>query len=162
MDATRAFLASLNLPPGDAYDLPTSPRRFPGGGQYRVEIPSIDEAAAGLVGNLTGTIHAEPGDAQAVAPLVAVLRDKVGRLVRNGYPTGVAVVPAMQHGGPYPATTASGHTSVGLVTIRRFLRPVAHQHAPQQLMPPALADDNPLRIRRLVDGLWTEAPLAGG
>jgi NADP-dependent aldehyde dehydrogenase len=120
------------------------------------------EAAAGLAGNLTGTIHAEPDDAQVVAPLVAALLGKVGRLVWNGYPTGVAVVPAMQHGGPYPATTASGHTSVGLTAVRRFLRPVAYQNAPQQLMPPALADGNPLRIRRLVDGVWTEAPLTGG
>lgn len=120
------------------------------------------EAAAGLAGNLTGTIHAEPDEALAVAPLAAALREKVGRLVWNGYPTGVAVVSAMQHGGPYPATTASGHTSVGLTAVRRFLRPVAYQNAPQQLMPAALADDNPLRIRRLVDGVWTEAPLTGG
>jgi 2,5-dioxopentanoate dehydrogenase len=117
------------------------------------------DAAAGLAGNLTGTIHAEPEEAQAVAPLVAALREKVGRLVWNGYPTGVAVVSAMQHGGPYPATTDAGHTSVGLTAVRRFLRPVAYQNAPQQVLPPALGDSNPLRIRRRVDGAWTDAPL---
>jgi 2,5-dioxopentanoate dehydrogenase len=123
----------------------------------RVPHGKYAEAAAALDGSLTGTIHAEPHEAETVAPLAAALREKVGRLIWNGYPTGVAVVPSMQHGGPYPATTFPGHTSVGLTAVRRFLRPVAYQNAPEWLLPPALRDANPLRIRRLVNGTWTDA-----
>lgn len=123
----------------------------------RVPVTRYAEAAAGVEGSLTGTIHAEPDEAEMVAPVAEALRGKVGRVIWNGYPTGVAVVPAMHHGGPYPATTAAGHTSVGLTAVRRFLRPVAYQNAPQWLLPPVLRDANPLRIRRLVNGTWTDA-----
>jgi NADP-dependent aldehyde dehydrogenase len=74
----------------------------------------------------------------------------VGRVIWNGYPTGVAVSWAMQHGGPWPATT-SGHTSVGTTAIRRFLRPISWQSAPQHVVPPELRD-GPVRIPRRVDG----------
>jgi len=102
-----------------------------------------------LSGELTATIHASSDDPFA-AKLDAVLRAVVGRVIWNGYPTGVAVSWAMQHGGPWPATT-SAHTSVGTTAIRRFLRPVAWQDAPQQVLPPELRDE-PATIPRRVDG----------
>jgi NADP-dependent aldehyde dehydrogenase len=106
-------------------------------------------------GALTFTIHAGAGEGAELAPLQWRMADRVGRILWNGYPTGVAVTPAMQHGGPYPATTSSLHTSVGTAAIRRFQRPVAFQDAPQEALPPALRDGNPLAIRRLEDGVWT-------
>ena len=117
-------------------------------------------AARALPGNLTATIHAEADDAVFAAELAAALQHKVGRVVWNGFPTGVAVTDAMVHGGPYPATTASATTSVGLAAIRRFLRPVAWQDAPDALLPPALQDANPWGLARKIDGTWTSAPVA--
>ena len=113
------------------------------------------EIAAALHGNLTATIHADESDRDWAAPLAETLAAGAGRIVWNGFPTGVAVIPAMQHGGPYPATTAASHTSVGTAAIRRFLRPVAWQNAPDAMLPEALRDANPLRIQRLIDGSWT-------
>jgi NADP-dependent aldehyde dehydrogenase len=117
------------------------------------EAEELRTAAAGLEGNLTATIHSEPGDEHAVAELVEVLSDRVGRIIHNGYPTGVAVTWAQHHGGPYPATTAPRDTSVGTGAIRRFLRPVAHQDADQAVLPAALRDDNPWGLPRRVDGV---------
>jgi len=117
------------------------------------------EAAARLDGNLTATVHAEDADSDWARRLSAILSTKVGRIVWNGFPTGVAVTDAMVHGGPYPATTASATTSVGLAAIRRFQRPVAWQEAPDALLPAALQDRNPLGVRRRVDGQVTEAPV---
>jgi len=116
------------------------------------------EVGRRLRGNLTATVHAEASEAQNVRPLVEELREKVGRLIWNGYPTGVAVTHAMMHGGPYPASTVALHTSVGTAAIKRWLRPVAYQSYPAELLPPALRDGNPLRIMRLVDGEWTRDP----
>jgi NADP-dependent aldehyde dehydrogenase len=110
------------------------------------------EAASVLGGTLTATIHAEDDEASAVEPLVRLLRDRAGRLVWNGWPTGVAVSRAMHHGGPFPATTHAAHTSVGGTAIRRFLRPVVFQDYPAALLPPALQDGNPLRLLRRIDG----------
>lgn len=73
-------------------------------------------------------------------------------MVFNGFPTGVEVSPAMQHGGPYPATTDARFTSVGTAAILRFVRPICYQNAPSSCLPPALQDANPLGIRRLVNG----------
>ena len=84
---------------------------------------------------------------------------KPGRLLWNGFPTGVEVVYSMQHGGPYPATTAPATTSVGMTAIKRFLRPVAFQNLPDSLLPPALQDANPLGIWRVVDEKWTKDAL---
>lgn len=116
------------------------------------------EAARRLHGNLTATVHAEASEAEDVRELVEELREKVGRLIWNGYPTGVAVTHAMMHGGPYPSSTLPLHTSVGSAAIKRFLRPVAYQSYPAELLPPELRDDNPLGIMRLVDGKWTASP----
>lgn len=101
-------------------------------------------------GSLTATLHAEPGD--EIAPVVAALRSKAGRLLFAGWPTGVAVTWSQQHGGPYPATT-SIHTSVGTSAARRWLRPLAFQDAPASVLPAALLDGNPLGIVRRVDGV---------
>ncbi|GLW97998.1 aldehyde dehydrogenase (NADP(+)) [Microtetraspora sp. NBRC 16547] len=104
-------------------------------------------------GNLTATLHSEPGEEELAARLVSVLRDRAGRLVFNGYPTGVAVAWAQQHGGPYPSATEPATTSVGTAAIFRFLRPVAYQDTPPALLPEALRDDNPLGVPRHVDGV---------
>jgi acyl-CoA reductase-like NAD-dependent aldehyde dehydrogenase len=99
----------------------------------------LTEAARSIPGSLTATIHAQPGpDDALVQELLPELTSRAGRIVFDGVPTGVAVVEAMQHGGPYPATTSSAHTSVGLFAIKRFLRPVAFQNAPNQWLPPTL------------------------
>lgn len=106
-------------------------------------------AVGAVEGSLTGTIHAAPGE--DVGPLVDLLAPRVGRLLFGGWPTGVAVTWSQQHGGPWPATT-SVHTSVGATAIRRFLRPLAFQDAPEAVLPPELHDSNPLEIPRRVDG----------
>jgi NADP-dependent aldehyde dehydrogenase len=121
-----------------------------------VEYADGDEmlaAAETFSGNLTATVQAEDADAATLPPLLDVLRDRAGRLVYNGWPTGVAVAAAMHHGGPFPSTTASIHTSVGTTAIRRFLRPVCYQNTPQALLPEALQDANPLGLPRRVDGV---------
>jgi NADP-dependent aldehyde dehydrogenase len=85
---------------------------------------------------------------------VRQLIDKVGRIVFNGYPTGVAVTWAMHHGGPYPSSTFPHHTSVGATAIRRFLRPIAYQDAPEAQLPLELREDNPLQLPRRVNGRY--------
>jgi NADP-dependent aldehyde dehydrogenase len=112
--------------------------------------------ARSLKGHLTATLHATDKDLATHAELVAVLRHKAGRLVVNGFPTGVEVCPSMHHGGPYPATTDSRSTSVGTAAIDRFARPVCFQGFPQSALPPELQDDNPRRIWRTVDGELTK------
>ncbi|MCM6762560.1 aldehyde dehydrogenase (NADP(+)) [Rathayibacter sp. ZW T2_19] len=107
-------------------------------------------ALAGFEGSLTGTVHAEPGE--DVAALVAVLAERVGRVLFDGWPTGVAVTWSQHHGGPWPATT-SLFTSVGATSIRRFQRPIAFQDAPEQLLPEELRESNPLGVPRRVDGV---------
>lgn len=122
-------------------------------------LAEMETLAEELPGNLTATVHAEPSEGDEVAPLVGTLQQKVGRLIWNGYPTGVAVTHAMQHGGPYPATTTPATTSVGTAAIKRFLRPVTYQNYPGALLPEALRDANPLGILRLLNGRWTTAPV---
>jgi NADP-dependent aldehyde dehydrogenase len=95
-------------------------------------------------GNLASTVHAAPDDRSAqLSGLVGVLAETSGRVLFGGWPTGVAVTPAMQHGGPWPATTSDAGTSVGTAAITRFLRGVSYQAAPQAMLPPQLRDDNP-------------------
>jgi NADP-dependent aldehyde dehydrogenase len=120
-----------------------------------VEYADHDEllsAAAAFDGNLTATVHAEDADAAAAASLLPLLQQRAGRVVWNGWPTGVAVTWAMQHGGPFPATVGSIHTSVGVTATRRFQRPVCFQDTPQAHLPEALRDRNVLGISRRVDG----------
>lgn len=109
-------------------------------------------AASAFGGQLTATVHGVDDDTIAPA-LLGVLREKAGRILWNGWPTGVAVSWAMHHGGPYPATTAVSHTSVGTSAIDRFLRPVTYQSMPQALLPEALRDDNPYAAPRRVNGI---------
>ncbi|GAA4635781.1 aldehyde dehydrogenase (NADP(+)) [Actinoallomurus vinaceus] len=106
-----------------------------------IEYSSEDElhaAAAAVPGSLTATVHAEPGDADLARELVTELSRHVGRVVYNGWPTGVAVNHAMQHGGPWPATTSPLHTSVGTAAIRRFQVPVTFQGLPEEVLPPTV------------------------
>ena len=105
-----------------------------------------------LEGQLTATIHCAPADADAARQLLPVLEDRVGRILFNGWPTGVEVGHAMVHGGPYPATSDSRTTSVGSLAIERFQRPVAYQDVPAELLPEAVRDDNPWGLRRRIDG----------
>lgn len=118
--------------------------------QYRSE-DELAELASLLGGQLTSTVQAEPDE--QLTDLVNVLRDKSGRVLWNGWPTGVTVSYAQFHGGPYPATT-SATTSVGTAAIGRFLRPVAYQTFPDAQLPPALQEANPWGITRRVDGRW--------
>jgi 2,5-dioxopentanoate dehydrogenase len=113
------------------------------------------QLAQSLQGHLTATLHATPADLTEYADLVRILERKVGRLLLNGFPTGVEVSHAMVHGGPYPATTDARSTSVGTAAIYRFARPVCYQDFPAQALPAALQNDNPLGILRLVNGQYS-------
>ncbi len=110
--------------------------------------------ALGALDNaLAGTMEIGEGELDLPARLSAFWRGRVGRIVVNGYPTGVAIGWATHHGGPFPATTNALHTSVGASAIRRWLRPVAYQSMPDALLPRELQGDNPLRLPRRVDGV---------
>lgn len=115
----------------------------------------LRETVKHLHGNLTTTIHGQEDEIAEAGDLFTVLREKAGRLIWNGFPTGVEVVYAMQHGGPYPATTAPATTSVGMTAVKRFMRPVAFQNMPDALLPDALKNANPLGILRIVNGQYT-------
>ena len=109
-----------------------------------VRARDLDEMAAlarGVPGQLTATLHMEPGDLDAARRLAPILERKAGRVLVNGFPTGVEVCDAMVHGGPYPASTNFGATSVGTLAIRRFLRPVSYQNWPAELLPADLTQD---------------------
>jgi alpha-ketoglutaric semialdehyde dehydrogenase len=108
-----------------------------------------------LEGQLTATVHATAGDRELAASLLPILERKAGRILFNGFPTGVEVSHAMVHGGPFPATSDSRATSVGATAIERFLRPVCYQDVPAELLPEALRDGNPLGLARVVDGQLT-------
>lgn len=105
-----------------------------------------------LEGQLTATVQADAGDKESAAALLPILERKAGRVLFNGYPTGVEVSFAMVHGGPFPATSDTRSTSVGATAIERFLRPVCYQNLPAGLLPEALQDGNPLGLWRLKDG----------
>ncbi|GAB3566325.1 aldehyde dehydrogenase (NADP(+)) [Spelaeicoccus albus] len=106
---------------------------------------------AALEGQLTATVHAD-ADEPIAGVLVDAMSERAGRVLWGGWPTGVTVTHAQQHGGPYPATTAPTTTSVGTAAIERFLRPVAYQNMPQTLLPEPVRDDNPWRVPQRVDG----------
>lgn len=124
-----------------------------------IEVEDATQLAAalqGLRGQLTATLIGEAQELLAYRWLAESLQEKVGRILLNGYPTGVEVCEAMVHGGPYPATSDARGTSVGTLAIERFLRPVCFQNYPDALLPEALQNANPLGIRRLVDGQVSE------
>ena len=117
------------------------------------------QLAESLQGHLTATLHATAEDLQEYEELVRILERKVGRLLINGFPTGVEVSHAMFHGGPFPATTDSRTTSVGTAAIYRFARPVCYQDFPDGALPEALQNHNPLHIWRLVNGQFTQGAM---
>lgn len=119
------------------------------------DVDEMSRVAAGLEGQLTATVHADEADHDAARQLLPTLETKAGRILFNGWPTGVEVGHAMVHGGPFPATSDSRTTSVGGRAIERFLRPVAYQDVPTSLLPSAIADGNPDGIWRRVDGELT-------
>jgi len=112
----------------------------------------LEEVARSLEGQLTATIHGTADDLARHGRLVEILKNKVGRLIFNGFPTGVEVSPAMNHGGPYPASSDVHFTSVGTAAIYRFARPICYQNFPAAALPVELRDENPRGIWRLVDG----------
>jgi len=154
---------------GGAYLLVTDGRKFAeerflheeifGPATLLVQCENADtliELAGGLEGQLSVTIHAEPEDQALSGRLLRILREKAGRIVWNGYPTGVEVAPSMHHGGPYPATTDSRFTSVGTAAIQRFARPVCYQALPQELLPTELRNTNIRKIWRMINGTMTK------
>lgn len=110
------------------------------------------QIAKKLKGQLTITVAATSDDVRENEELVHFLKDKCGRLLFNGMPTGVEVVYAMQHGGPFPATTDARFTSVGPDAVKRFVRPISFQNWPDEFLPEELKNENPLQISRIVDG----------
>lgn len=112
----------------------------------------VTRIAEHLEGQLTATLQMDDADIDAARKLLPTLERKAGRILVNGWPTGVEVGHAMVHGGPYPATSDSRSTSVGTAAIFRFLRPVCYQDLPDTLRPEAIKESNPLKLNRLVNG----------
>lgn len=112
-----------------------------------------------MKGQLTATLHSEGDEMGDYPELVDQLGLRVGRVLVNGFPTGVEVCDAMVHGGPFPASTDSRFTSVGTTAIARFVRPVCYQNFPESLLPEALRDHNPLNILRMINGEMTRAKI---
>lgn len=145
--SARDFLAS-----------PTLSEEIFGPAAVLIECRDLEDMAAvaqALEGQLTATLHLQPGDYAAARTLLPLLEQLAGRILVNGFPTGVEVAHAMMHGGPFPATTHPGFSSVGSQAIERFLRPVCYQNFPPELLAPELRDDNPLACWQLRDGVPT-------
>jgi 2,5-dioxopentanoate dehydrogenase len=124
-----------------------------------VEAESREEVlniARNLSGHLTATVHGTEEDLAGYQELIEILEQKVGRIVINGFPTGVEVCHAMVHGGPFPATTDGRSTSVGTAAIHRFSRPICYQNMPDNLLPDELKNKNALNVWRMVNGEWTK------
>jgi NADP-dependent aldehyde dehydrogenase len=115
-------------------------------------LSGLEEIAKNLEGQLTAAIHGTAEDLKSAGRLLQILERKAGRLIINGFPTGVEVCPAMNHGGPYPATTDTRFTSVGTAALLRFVRPICYQDFPPAQLPDALQDNNPLNLLRLING----------
>ncbi len=119
-------------------------------------VSEMEEAARDLEGHLSATVHGTPEDLETHKNLLNILQKKVGRIIINGYPTGIEVCAAMHHGGPYPATTDSHFTSIGTGSILRFGRPVCFQNFPDNLLPAQLRNKNEKDIWRLVNNELTK------
>jgi NADP-dependent aldehyde dehydrogenase len=124
------------------------------------DIAQLEQVLESLEGQLTATLHLESGDEASARRLLPILERKAGRILTNGWPTGVEVSPAMVHGGPFPATSDSRSSSVGTLAIERFLRPVCYQDLPAALLPHELQDST-ARYRRLIDGTFIAAAQDG-
>ena len=120
----------------------------------------LEQAAKNLTGNLTATLQATPSDLLRAKSLIKILERKVGRLVVNGFPTGVEVCHSMMHGGPFPSTTDSRFTSVGTSAIKRFLRPISYQNFPLEILISELANENDSAIWRKVNGELSNQPVS--
>ncbi len=118
----------------------------------RGSLEEIEATIPELEGQLTATVHGTDAELSANASLITALERRAGRLIINGFPTGVEVCHSMVHGGPFPSTSDGRSTSVGTMAIERFCRPVSWQGFPQDLLPAELRDDNPLGISRIEDG----------
>ena len=116
----------------------------------------LENIISNLEGQLTGTIIADDNEAQAHPNIINALQNRVGRIIFNGVPTGVEVCESMTHGGPYPASTDSRFTAVGIGSIKRWVRPFSYQDWPNHLLPLELQNENPLGIFRTIDGVRTK------
>ncbi|MEM7392494.1 MAG: aldehyde dehydrogenase (NADP(+)), partial [Verrucomicrobiota bacterium] len=123
----------------------------PGADAYQDIVPELE-------GQLSASLHGDEDELNDYGDLLEAMTGVAGRVIINGFPTGIEVCHAMQHGGPYPATTDSHHTSIGTAAIARWGRPICYQSVPDALLPDALKEANPLGILRLVDGAWTKDP----
>jgi alpha-ketoglutaric semialdehyde dehydrogenase len=121
------------------------------------DLDEVKRVIAALPGHLTATLHLDRADEHIAAGLIPTLSRKAGRILANGWPTGLEVAPAMVHGGPFPATLDGRSTSVGPLAIERFLRPVCYQDLPDALLPKPLRPDNPWHLTRRVDGTISPA-----
>jgi alpha-ketoglutaric semialdehyde dehydrogenase len=123
------------------------------------DVGRLSTVLESLEGQLTATLHAEPSELPGLREVIAALRERAGRLVLNGYPTGVEVGSAVVHGGPFPATGDGRSTSVGARALLRFTRLLAYQDFPDEALPPELQSGNPLGLLRIQDGEATRDPL---
>lgn len=123
------------------------------------DLAELMSAAERLEGQLTATVHGTEEDLRTAAPLLRILERKAGRLIVNGFPTGVEVSPAMNHGGPYPASTDVRFTSVGTAALLRFVRPVCYQDVPEPLLPEPVRNGNPGGLWRMIEGKVTQAAI---
>lgn len=119
----------------------------------------LEEIIANLEGQLTGTVLAENVELKNYENVINTLQNRVGRIIFNGVPTGVEVCAAMVHGGPYPASTDSRFTAVGINSIKRWVRPFSFQSWPNNLLPDELKNENPLGISRIIDGKQTSGKI---
>jgi len=119
----------------------------------------LKEIIDNLEGQLTGTILAENDELKNSKEIINALQNRVGRIIYNGVPTGVEVCPSMQHGGPYPASTDSRFTAVGIHSIKRWVRPITFQNWPNEMLPIELKNENTLSILRLINGVETNEKL---
>jgi NADP-dependent aldehyde dehydrogenase len=134
---------------------PTLSHEVFGSSSILIRCRDLEEMAAvveGLEGQLTATLQLDDADYAAAGQLLPMLQRKAGRVIVNGWPTGVEVAHAMVHGGPFPATSDGRTTSVGALAMARFLRPVCYQNMPDALLPPALKAANPWKLARRIDG----------
>jgi NADP-dependent aldehyde dehydrogenase len=115
----------------------------------------LEQIISQLEGQLTGTVIAENEEASNYPEVISALQNRVGRIIYNGVPTGVEVCPSMVHGGPYPSSTDSRFTAVGIHSIKRWVRPFSYQEWPNDLLPDELKNENPLDISRNVNGIST-------
>jgi NADP-dependent aldehyde dehydrogenase len=148
--------ALLSIPAGRFIGDEVASREVFGSASLIVRCADIDEVAAvldSLEGQLTATLHLDTEDEEPAAKLVPILQRKAGRILANGWPTGVEVSHAMVHGGPFPATSDGRSTSVGTLAIDRYLRPVCYQDVPEALLPAALRGDGPASVPHRFDGV---------